>query len=665
MKLIILTLLVLSLGVNFGQVNFDFFIKTKGTEVSNSNFSPDGERFLVSNNNLLSLYYPGTTSLQKQIKTSFATINKFDFLDKNKVAVWGYNSLGVPSAYYEIWNVDEMKLIRKIQSDKLKNIEVVAVINGSSFQGIVSQGVLYLNEFQNNKDSIYKPSINSLGINSISVDKRNKLIYLAKEDGVVDVFNIVSNKIDTSFTISKSKLVRIKTSLSGKFVAVSDSKGNISIIKKEKTFTVNKLLKEHNNFVFNLSFSLDEKYLATSDSKYFYVWEYEKNIFSYKSKIRKSGSITSVSFDPKGKFLVTTGYNSPKVRFWNCQGLNINPYIEMKDDDDKTPPQIMVTNPSAASDKVTVSTEDIKLKGLAIDDRGLFSVMVNGKKVTTSSSGEFEFDLKLSIGENQIRIEATDINNNIAVKKLNIIRRDFDESDFSLEVNNHLLVIAIDKYTSWPQLNNAYSDAMKFKDVLANNYNFKPENIVMVNDTFASRKGIIDGFRKIIENSKANDNIIIYYSGHGYFDPTLGEGYWIPYNAQKGNDGDYLPNSFILQLIKKVESKHVFLVADACFSGSLFNEAHRGYSENVSQYKSRWGLASGRLEYVSDGEAGTQSPFNKYIVKYLTDNSGREFSVSELIQYVKINVANETDQAPIGNPLRNTGDEGGELIFKR
>ena len=40
------------------------------------------------------------------------------------------------------------------------------------------------------------------------------------------------------------------------------------------------------------------------------------------------------------------------------------------------------------------------------------------------------------------------------------------------------------------------------------------------------------------------------------------------------------------------------------------------------------------------------------------------FAASELAQYVKITVANNSEQTPIGNPLRNVGDKGGEFVFK-
>lgn len=87
--------------------------------------------------------------------------------------------------------------------------------------------------------------------------------------------------------------------------------------------------------------------------------------------------------------------------------------------------------------------------------------------------------------------------------------------------------------------------------------------------------------------------------------------------------------------------------------------------DKVEKIRSRWGLASGRLEVVSDGEPGFNSPFARTLLSFLTENRKDEFAVGELIQHVKMKVAEESTQTPIGNPLRVGGDEGGEFVFRK
>ena len=201
--------------------------------------------------------------------------------------------------------------------------------------------------------------------------------------------------------------------------------------------------------------------------------------------------------------------------------------------------------------------------------------------------------------------------------------------------------------------------------VLMGKYNFEFSNVTLVRDEQATRSNIYNGLRNLIEKVSPQDNLVIYFSGHGYFDPLLNEGYWIPADAEVNSSGSYISNTEILKILGNINSQHTFLVADACFSGALFADSRRGYTENVEKFKSRWGLASGRLETVSDGEIGNNSPFAKRVIQFLRENEKDKFAVSELIQYVKTQVAEDTNQTPIGNPLKALGDEGGEMVFYR
>jgi hypothetical protein len=213
-------------------------------------------------------------------------------------------------------------------------------------------------------------------------------------------------------------------------------------------------------------------------------------------------------------------------------------------------------------------------------------------------------------------------------------------------------------------LNNAVKDIHDMTSALTSRYNFEEENLTLITDSAATKNNIINELRNLIEKVGPNDNLVVIYSGHGYFDELLNEGYWIPMDAKKNSFGDYIANQTLLNILKNIQSQHIFLVADACFSGSLLASSGRGYTESVEKYKSRWCLASGRLEVVSDGQLGANSPFAKTLIDYLNDNEKEALAVSELVTDVKIKVAEQASQTPIGSPLKNIGDEGGEFIFR-
>jgi hypothetical protein len=268
------------------------------------------------------------------------------------------------------------------------------------------------------------------------------------------------------------------------------------------------------------------------------------------------------------------------------------------------------------------------------------------------------------MGDNAVNIEVTDVNDNIALKKFIINRKNLTGQEYNpANAKNFLMVIGINNYQYWPKLNNAIKDASDVASTLIGKYNFEFDNIIMLKDEQATRNNIYNSMRGLIEKLTPQDNLLIYYSGHGYFDQLLNEGYWVPVEAHTNSNGDYISNSEILKIINNINSQHTFLIADACFSGSLFSESTRGYSENVEKYKSRWGLVSGRLEVVSDGALGDNSPFAKNFIGFLKQNDKDKFPASELIQYVKMKVAEGSNQTPLGNPLKNAGDEGGEFIF--
>ena len=340
---------------------------------------------------------------------------------------------------------------------------------------------------------------------------------------------------------------------------------------------------------------------------------------------------------------------------------------QLQNEEDKTPPQILVSSPpGTANNVVRFSKGLISIQGAVIDESGIQSLNINGIKTPIKKNGNFIINLPLAYGENPVLIEVADVNGNTSLKRFVINRSDLDGEQYvPEEAKNYILAIGIDKYTEWPQLNNAVNDVDKIIEVLQDHYDYQSEHITVIKNEEATRIRMYDEMKHHIEQLSPNDNLFIYYSGHGYFDELLREGYWIPYDAELNASGDYLPNSSIVKVLQNLNCQHIFMVVDACFSGSLFASSSRGYVENVEKYKSRWALASGRLETVSDGELGGNSPFASTLIEYLKNNEKEKLAVSEIVQYMKVQVSEITQQTPLGNPLKNLGDEGGEFIFYR
>lgn len=236
---------------------------------------------------------------------------------------------------------------------------------------------------------------------------------------------------------------------------------------------------------------------------------------------------------------------------------------------------------------------------------------------------------------------------------------------------NHLLAIGINAYAHITPLKNAVKDAQDLATMLEQHYQFLPEHICLITDAEATESRIFAEFRRLIQQVGPDDNVVIFFSGHGQYDDVFKDGFWIPVDAEAGKMEDYIANSRISKTIENIDSRHTLLIADACFSGTLFGESRSVFSkENATRYHqkvgsipSRWGLTSGRNEIVSDGAAGGNSPFTENLLMFFQSHQDAPFSVSDLVQYVKTTTANNAQQTPIGSPLRNVGDKGGELIF--
>lgn len=188
---------------------------------------------------------------------------------------------------------------------------------------------------------------------------------------------------------------------------------------------------------------------------------------------------------------------------------------------------------------------------------------------------------------------------------------------------NHLLVIAIDDYQHAPRLNNCVRDARGLIDLLHGRYAFAPEHITTLFDEEATGENIIRHLEALPEKLQATDNLLIFFSGHGEYRQPQEEGFWVPVDARRGITKDRISVPELRMYLNPLPCRHLVLIVDACFSGSLF-QRYRSSGEDLNptlSEPSRWGLTSGRLEPVLDGRPGMHSPFAESLLKQLKANT--------------------------------------------
>jgi hypothetical protein len=303
-------------------------------------------------------------------------------------------------------------------------------------------------------------------------------------------------------------------------------------------------------------------------------------------------------------------------------------------------------------------------RGIAVDwKRGIQQITVNNKLVSSyqEESGYFDYLLELKEGSNQADIT---VENKKGYKRT--IRLKFQytaqKETITRAGKDFLFVIGINKYTNWPHLNNATTDAQDFSSLMTNEFGFAKENVIELLDENATRKNIYSQFKRLLDSLTENDRLLIYFSGHGYYDASLDLGYWIPIDAENDASDRYLNNLEITRMVQKMKAKNIFVIADACYSGQLLRDMHK---ETGGTYKSRMVLCSGKLQPVADGVPGSNSPFAKQVLLFLRQTAGPSLLASDMIQQVKRSFPATATQKPVGGAIDEVGDENGDFEFLR
>ena len=244
------------------------------------------------------------------------------------------------------------------------------------------------------------------------------------------------------------------------------------------------------------------------------------------------------------------------------------------------------------------------------------------------------------------------------------IRKPAQATETAQTGNNYILAIGINDYDHCPKLDNAVKDVADFTQLMIGQYGFDPQHVTLITDKEATYKRIFSELKRLVTLVKPNDNVLIYFSGHGEMDEVLDEGYWIPVEAKHGFENQYIANSTIQKILNKVKSFHTFLIVDSCYSGSLFLDGKTRFISDAYDFPSRWGLTSGRNTIVSDGKAGENSPFAKALLETLR-YTHEPINSSALCDVIKQNVAATTgkNQLPVGDPLSINGHKGGQFVF--
>lgn len=360
-------------------------------------------------------------------------------------------------------------------------------------------------------------------------------------------------------------------------------------------------------------------------------------------------------------------------------------------DDAAAPPSIQLIDPPLLSVRGAERNRIAVKRGLkhrtvigrVTAPAGLYSININGIKTSLNDSGLFETDIRLSGSETPVSVVAVDRKGRRTTLAFSLVSERDSGTLVAKRVNllegvkvggYHALVIGNQDYESLPDLDTAVGDAEAVANLLTERFGFK--TTLLRN---ANRYEILSALNRFRKELTEDDNLLVYYAGHGELDRVNLRGHWLPTDAEAHNTANWISNVSITDILNAMSVRHVLMIADSCYSGALtrssLSQIESGKSEaerahwlkTLTKMRSRTAMTSGGLAPVLDGGGGGHSVFAKSLLAVLRDVDDitegqriyREVSARVAFAATKFQV----EQVPEYAPIKYAGHESGDFLF--
>ena len=327
---------------------------------------------------------------------------------------------------------------------------------------------------------------------------------------------------------------------------------------------------------------------------------------------------------------------------------------------------------------------ELNIMGSVKPPEGIIALKINDKDIKGSMTdgGVFESTIGLKLGDTPVNIVAVRKDGSKFVKQFVAVRNKFEpvksrhlDELFTRRLRDDLgdyyaLVIGNNTYTNMNNLETAVQDATEIAKVLKEKYGYKVK--LLTNANLMTMLTALSDYKKSL---KKYDNLMVYYAGHGLIDESNNEGYWIPTDASATDKKTWIPNKEISNFMSQMKAKHVMVVADSCYSGTLSGSSISPLPENVenedilftSRVKARTVLTSGGLQPILDSGGNGHSIFASAFLDVLNENDGvmegyrlykamsQQVSLRSTLKGLK--------QVPEYSAIKHAGHEGSEYYF--
>ncbi len=340
---------------------------------------------------------------------------------------------------------------------------------------------------------------------------------------------------------------------------------------------------------------------------------------------------------------------------------------------------------------VKSSLKEKEIVGKIKAPKGLKSFKVNGKEQTIDEYNLFWVNVPVDGSRKTIKLEAVDAQNNKVAFNFSVVPDQKASTVASADQGAveptplavasginlgryHALVIGNNEYRNYPQLKTAVNDATETAALLEKKFGFK--TTVLKN---ATRYEILAALNELRETLTDQDNLLIYYAGHGELDDKTEKGFWLPVDAEQGNSRNWISNAAVSDILNTLKAKHVMVVADSCYAGTLSvaamprvdesmpEDLQKEWIQAMSQARARTVLTSGGVAPVLDGGGDGHSVFSRAFIETLRSSDGIIEGHSiyrEVLSRVQSKArALNVQQIPEYAPARYAGHEAGEFFF--
>ncbi len=357
-------------------------------------------------------------------------------------------------------------------------------------------------------------------------------------------------------------------------------------------------------------------------------------------------------------------------------------------------PPLTVTRGSMPAALLRQAPGRQSLTGKVTNPQAVETLTVNGTPVVLGENGLFRASIDVQAGGSVVQIAAVDKRGGSGQLEFTMVPQTDGGGTVGAASSTgvagltlpagvdlgkyHAIVVGNNTYqnNSYAALQSAVTDATAVAAMLRDRYGF--ETNLLLN---ATRFEILSALNDARESLGPNDNLLVYYAGHGELSEDGKQGYWIPVDGQAGVASTWISNSAISSILETMKAKQVLVVADSCYSGAMTQasvatvdptgltaEKWGAWVKKSAASRARTALTSGGVQPVPDSGSGKHSYFARAFLNALEDNN-RLLEAQRLYREISSSLALAAVNAPISqvpqySPIQFAGHESGDFFFQ-